>query len=63
MQQKKEGLNPIQSEEASAATNQIVSPVIQEEEGLNDHVTSTAEEIAIEPMEDGGCGYISTCSY
>lgn len=62
MQQKKEGLNLIQSQEESVAANQTVSPILQKEE-LNDHVTFTAEEIAMEPVEGGGCGYISTCSY
>ena len=48
MQQKEEGL--------SSPAN----PTLQEEEGLKDHVTSTAKEIAMEP-EEGGCGYNTAC--
>ena len=51
LQQKREGLSPT---EEFRAIDQL-SPVLQEEEGLKDHVTSTAEEIAMEPVE-GGCG-------
>ena len=54
MQQKREGL---------ACTTQMedklvdkLSPVLQEEEGLRDHVTSTGEDVAMEPAESG-CGY------
>ena len=46
VQQKRNGLSP--TEELDQ-----LSPVLQEEEGLKDHVTSTAKEIAMEPVEGG----------
>ena len=49
MQQKREGLSPTEG----SRTVEELSPVLQEEEGLKDHVTSTAEEIAMEPVEGG----------
>lgn len=53
MQQKGEELNPaIPLEEKNGETYQM-SPVLQEEEGLKDHVTSTADEVAVEPVEGG----------
>lgn len=53
MQQKREGLSPTVGIEGKCDK---ASPVLQEEEGLKDHVTSTAKETAMEP-EEGGCGY------
>jgi len=50
----KEDIDPVQLDKDSAAVNQKVS---QEGEGLMDHVTSVVEEIAMEPVEGGGCDY------
>ena len=50
MQQKREGLSPTNG---TRTTDQQLSPVLQEEEGLKDHVTSIAEEIAMEPVGGG----------
>ena len=45
--------SPAQLEECKVVGQQV-SPVLQEEEGLKDHMTSTAaEEIAVEPVEGG----------
>ena len=52
-QQKGEGL----TSQVEGKVVDKLSPVLQEEEGLKDHVTSKDDDIAMEPVESG-CGQI-----
>ena len=53
MQQKREGLSCTPQVEDKAVDK--LSPVLQEEEGLKDHMIAEGDDVAMEPTESG-CG-------